>query len=128
MNYGSGFSSQYSAEHLKQAAELSALRNSSLGPLAASVLAIALARRPAATACAAVQPTPPLLGRWRPAGLAAPGPRSALTGILKLGRDCHGSPHAYRGPASRCGALADARDDLIPGLDETDAQAAECIH
>jgi hypothetical protein len=42
-----------------------------------TVLPIPFARRAAATACAAVQPTSPLFGRWRPAGLS-------LAGILKL--------------------------------------------
>jgi hypothetical protein len=39
-----------------------------LRPLAVTVLPIALARRAAATACAAVQLAAPLFHRWRPAG------------------------------------------------------------
>jgi hypothetical protein len=61
-------------------AEFPTLRNSSLRTLAVTVLPIPLASRAAATACAAVQPTAPLFRRWRPAGLAAPGPRSAFAG------------------------------------------------
>jgi hypothetical protein len=48
------------------------------------VLAIALARTAAATACAAVQSTAPLFRRRRPAGFPALRPRAALTGCLKL--------------------------------------------
>jgi hypothetical protein len=54
INYGSGFSSQSSPEHLQQCAELSTLRNSPLGPLTVPVLAVALTRGPAATGCPAV--------------------------------------------------------------------------
>jgi hypothetical protein len=54
-------------------------------------LAIALARRPAATACAAVQPASSLLGHWAPAGLAAP---------------CPGSP-ARRASEARCQRATD---------------------
>ena len=46
---------QASAEHFQQCAEFLPLRNRGLGPLAVTVLSVALARRPAATACAAVQ-------------------------------------------------------------------------
>ena len=77
-------SRQTSAKHFQQCAELPPLRNRALGPLAVTVLPIPLARRAAATACAAVQSTAPLFRRWRAAGLAAPGSRSALTGCLKL--------------------------------------------
>jgi hypothetical protein len=52
------------------------LRNRDLGPLAVTVLPIPLARRAAATACAAVQSTTPLFRRWRRARLSAIGPRS----------------------------------------------------
>jgi len=72
------------AEHFEQRAELLPLRNRGLGALAVSVLAVALARRAAATACAAVQSTASLFRRWRAARFPAPGPRSALTGCLKL--------------------------------------------
>jgi hypothetical protein len=41
------------AEHLEQCAEFPLLRNRGLGALAVTVLPIALARRGAATACAA---------------------------------------------------------------------------
>jgi hypothetical protein len=61
---------QASAEHLKQRAEPPSLCNRSLGPLAVAVLPIPLARRAAATACAAVQSTASLFRPWRPAGLA----------------------------------------------------------
>ena len=53
-----------SAEHSQQCAEFLLLRNRGLGPLAVTVLPIPLARRPAATACAAVQSTAPLFRRW----------------------------------------------------------------
>src|SRR5262249_46522320 len=43
-----------------------------------------LARRAAATACAAVQSAAPFFYRWRPAKLPALGPRAALPGCLKL--------------------------------------------
>ena len=56
-------SSQASAEHFQQCAEFLPLRNRGFGSLAVSVLAIAVARRAAATACAAVQPTAPLFRR-----------------------------------------------------------------
>jgi hypothetical protein len=58
------YSRQASAEHLQQSAEFLPLRNCRLGPLAVTVLPIALARRAAATACAAVQSTAPLFRRW----------------------------------------------------------------
>ena len=54
---------QASAEHFQQCAEYLPLRNRGLGPLAVKVLPIPLARRAAATACAAVQPTAPLFCR-----------------------------------------------------------------
>jgi hypothetical protein len=60
------YSCQASTEHFQQRAEFSLFRNRGLGPLAVTVLAIALARRAAATACAAVQPTAPFFRRWRP--------------------------------------------------------------
>ena len=44
---------QASAEHFEQCAEFALFRNRGLGPLAVTVLPIPLARRPAATACAA---------------------------------------------------------------------------
>jgi hypothetical protein len=47
-------SAQASAEHLEQCAELLPLHNRGFGPLAVTVLAIPLARRAAATLCAAV--------------------------------------------------------------------------
>ena len=53
-----------SAQHFEQCAELALLRNRGLGALAVTVLPIALARRAAATACAAVQSTAPLFRRW----------------------------------------------------------------
>ena len=62
------YSSQASAEHFQQRAVFLPLRNRGLGPLAVTVLPIALARRAAATACAAVQLAAPLFRRWRPAG------------------------------------------------------------
>src|SRR6516164_8679920 len=43
------YSCQASAEHIEQSAEFALLRNRSLGPLAVTVLAIALARRDTAT-------------------------------------------------------------------------------
>jgi len=45
---------QASAEHFQQRAEFPLLRDRRLGALAVTVLAIPLARRAAATACAAV--------------------------------------------------------------------------
>jgi hypothetical protein len=48
-------SCQAVAEHLQQCAEFPLFRNGGLGPLAVTVLAIPLARRAAATVCAAVQ-------------------------------------------------------------------------
>jgi hypothetical protein len=45
-------------------AEFALLPNRRLGALAVTVLAIPLARRAAATACTAVQPTAPLFRRW----------------------------------------------------------------
>jgi hypothetical protein len=53
-------SRQASAEHFQQCAEFLPLRYRGLGPLAMTVLPIPLARRAAATACAAVQSTAPL--------------------------------------------------------------------
>jgi Resolvase, N terminal domain len=50
-------SGQASAEHFQQCAEFLLLRNRGLGPLAVTVLSIALAMRAAATVCAAVQST-----------------------------------------------------------------------
>jgi hypothetical protein len=58
------YSCQASAEHFQQCGEFPLLRNRGLGPLAVTVLAIPLARRAAATACAAVQPTASLFRRW----------------------------------------------------------------
>ena len=84
INYGSGFSSQSSPEHLQQCAELSTLRNRGLGPLAVTILPVAFAGRRAATRCPAVQSTSPFTGRGAPAGVPAPGPRTASTGCLKL--------------------------------------------
>src|SRR6516162_5088164 len=78
------YSCQPSAEHFEQCAEFLPLRNRGLGPLAVTILPIALARRPAATSCAAVQSTAALFRRWRAAGLPAPGPGSTLTSFLKL--------------------------------------------
>ena len=57
-------SCQASAEHLKRCAEFALFRNRGLGPLAVTVLAIPLARRAAATACAAVESAAPLFCRW----------------------------------------------------------------
>jgi hypothetical protein len=48
------YSCQASAEHFQQCAEFLPLRNRGLRPLAMTVLPIPLARRTAATACAAV--------------------------------------------------------------------------
>src|SRR5262249_49775628 len=62
-------SRQASAKHFQQCAEFLPLRNPRLGALAVTVLPIPFARRPAATVCAAVQSTAPLLGRLRSAGL-----------------------------------------------------------
>jgi hypothetical protein len=76
------YSHQTSAEQFQQSAEFLPLRNRGLGSLAVTVLPLPLARRAAATACAAVQPTAPLFCRWQPAGLPTTGPRSALTGFL----------------------------------------------
>src|SRR5262249_61452932 len=47
-------SCQASTEHLEECAEFPLLRNRRLGPLAVTVLPITLARRAAATVCAAV--------------------------------------------------------------------------
>jgi hypothetical protein len=77
-------SCQASAEHFQQCAESPLLRNRGLGSLAVTVLPIALARRPAATACAAMQSAASLFRRWRPAGLAAPCPGSTPPGCLEL--------------------------------------------
>jgi hypothetical protein len=73
------YSCQASAQYFQQCAEFPLLRNRGLGPVAVAVLPIALARRAAATVCAAVQSTAPLFRRWRPAGLPALGPGSTLT-------------------------------------------------
>src|SRR5215467_15538254 len=51
------YSCQASTEHFEQCVELALLRNRRLGALAVAVVAISLARRAAATACAAVQST-----------------------------------------------------------------------
>src|SRR5262249_40656004 len=48
------YSGQASAEHFEQSAEFALLRNRRLGPIAVTVLSIPLARRAAATVCAAV--------------------------------------------------------------------------
>jgi hypothetical protein len=48
------YSCQAGAEQFQQCAEFLLLRNRGLGPLAVAVLPIPLARRAAATACAAV--------------------------------------------------------------------------
>ena len=57
-----------------------------------TVLPIPLTMGAAATACTTVQPTPPLLGRGRPAWLSAPGPRSTLAGAkLSIRADFSGS-------------------------------------
>src|SRR5215831_13388102 len=69
---------QASAEHLQQCAQSrpwSARRDG---------IAHSVRQEGHATACAAVQSTAPLLRRWRPAGHATLGPRSALTCCLKL--------------------------------------------
>jgi hypothetical protein len=55
------YSYQPSTEHFQQCAEFLPLRNRGLGTLAVTVLPIPLARRAAATACAAVQSTTPFL-------------------------------------------------------------------
>jgi hypothetical protein len=47
-------SGQLSAQHFQQRAEFLPLGNRGLSPLAVAVLPIPFARRPAATACAAV--------------------------------------------------------------------------
>ena len=57
-------SRQASPEHFQQCAELLPLRNRGLGSLTVTVLPIPLARRAAATACAAVQSTAPRFRRW----------------------------------------------------------------
>jgi hypothetical protein len=54
-------SSQASGEHFQQRAEFLLLSNRGLGPLAVTILPVPLSRRAAATACAAVQWTAPLL-------------------------------------------------------------------
>src|SRR6516164_5673939 len=71
------YSCQSSAEHSQQCAEFLPLRNRRLGPLAVTVLAIPLARRGAATACAAVQSTAAFFRRWRPACTFLPHRRPA---------------------------------------------------
>jgi hypothetical protein len=48
------YSGQARTEHFQQCAEFPLFRNRRLGPLAVTVLAIPLARRGAATVCAAV--------------------------------------------------------------------------
>jgi hypothetical protein len=58
------YSCQASTEHFEQCAEFALFRNCHLGALAVTVLAIALARRAAATACAAVESAAPLFCRW----------------------------------------------------------------
>jgi hypothetical protein len=68
-------SCQASAEHFEQCAEFLPLRNRGLGSLAVTVLPIPLARRAAATACAAVQSTAPLL-------VARLSPRAAVPMVL----------------------------------------------
>jgi hypothetical protein len=60
---------QASPEHFQQCAEFLLLRNRGLRALAVSVLAIAPARRAAATGCAAVQSTASFFRCRRPAGL-----------------------------------------------------------
>ena len=52
------------AEHFQQCAESPLLCNRGLRALAVAVLPIPFARRPAATACAAVQSTAPLFRSW----------------------------------------------------------------
>jgi len=52
-------SNQASAEQFQQRAEFPPLRNRALGPLAVTILPIALASRGTATSCAAVQSTAP---------------------------------------------------------------------
>ena len=52
------------ARSIQRGAEFLLLRNRGLGPLAVTVLAIPLARRAAATACAAVESAAPLFCRW----------------------------------------------------------------
>src|SRR5215831_6970176 len=75
---------QASAKHFQQCAESPPLRNRGLGPLAVTVLPIPFARRPAATACAAVQSAAAFLRRWRSARFPAVGSRPALPGCLEL--------------------------------------------
>ena len=58
---GATHSCQPGAQQFQQCAEFSLLRNRGLGPLAVTVLPIPLARRAAATACAAVQSTAPFV-------------------------------------------------------------------
>ena len=71
-------SRQASPEHFQQCAKFLPLCNRGVGPLAVTILPIPLARRAAATACAAVQSTAPLFRRWRPAGL---GKLTAASGL-----------------------------------------------
>ena len=59
-------SCQASAEHFQQCAEFLLLRNRGLRALAVTVLPIALARRAAATACAAVQSTAAFFAKEEP--------------------------------------------------------------
>jgi hypothetical protein len=61
-NFGS-YSCQASTEHFEQCAEFALLPNRRLGALAVTVLAIPLARRGAATDCAAVQAAAALFRR-----------------------------------------------------------------
>src|SRR5262249_55886086 len=56
-----------SAEHFQKCTEFPPLRNRALGPLAVTALPIPLARRAAATVCAAVQSAVAFFRRWRPA-------------------------------------------------------------
>jgi len=58
-------SPQAGAEHFQQCAEFLPLRNRGLRLLSVTVLPIPLARRAAATACAAVQSTAAFFRRWQ---------------------------------------------------------------
>src|ERR1700730_962490 len=75
------YSHQATSEHLQQCAEFPALRNRGLGPLAMTVLPVPFARRAAATACAAVQPTAPLFVAGDRQGFPLLVRASALTGL-----------------------------------------------
>ena len=57
-------SRQASPEHFQQCAKFLPLRNRGVGPLAVTILPIALASRGTATSCAAVQSTTSLFRRW----------------------------------------------------------------